>query len=55
MSAPMSPARPMARIIAVTSAARTPWPVTSQMNTPASVGEIADTLKKSPLTVSAGS
>ena len=44
-----------ARIIAVTSAARTPWPVTSQIKTEASVSESAETLKKSPLTDSAGS
>ena len=43
-----------ARIIAVTSAERTPCPATSQINTPTSVSDSAETAKKSPLTVSAG-
>ena len=43
-----------ARIMAVTSAARTSWPITSQMNRPTAVSESGITLKKSPLTAPAG-
>src|SRR5258705_11559665 len=39
------------RTIAVTSAARSPWPSTSQMNTPASVSDNGRTQKKSPPTM----
>ncbi len=38
----------IARNIAVTSAERTPWPMTSQMRMPAHVSERLWTLKKSP-------
>ena len=43
-----------ARTIAATSAARTPWPITSQMKTPAIVSESSRISKKSPLTAVEG-